>query len=81
MSRFVEMTRKHMSLVTIRSSLMKGHRSSGYNKSSSTVHSIQALSLKLKVFVACISLSVYSPVKWEGILDAVNRLPVGVAER
>ena len=25
--------------------------------------------------------SVYPPVKWEGILDAVNRLPVDVAER
>ena len=26
-------------------------------------------------------LSVYPPVKWEGIMDAVNRLPVDVAER
>ena len=25
-------------------------------------------------------LSVYPPVKWEGVLDAVNRLPVDVAE-
>ena len=25
--------------------------------------------------------SVYPPVKWEGILDAVNRLPVDIAER
>ena len=24
---------------------------------------------------------VYPPVKWEGIMDAVNRLPVDVAER
>ena len=26
------------------------------------------------------SLSVYAPLKWEGILDAVNRLSVDVAE-
>ena len=26
-------------------------------------------------------LSEYPPVKWEGIMDAVNRLPVDVAER
>ena len=26
-------------------------------------------------------LSVYPPVKWVGIMDAVNRLPVDVAER
>ena len=25
--------------------------------------------------------SVYPPVKWEGIMNAVNRLPVDVAER
>ena len=27
------------------------------------------------------ALSVYPPVKWEGTMDAVNRLPVDVAER
>ena len=32
-------------------------------------------------FLVRLFLSVHPPVKWEGILEAVNRLPVGVAER
>ena len=35
----------------------------------------------LFVLLSETDLSVYPPVKWEGIIDAVNRLPVDVAER
>ena len=39
---------------------------------------IDPLSVKHTVIMM---LSVYPPVKWEGIMDAVNRLPIDVAER